>query len=609
MADFHLFASRLLGDENKVASDDRRLQRDTSKEDAAMLGAKLGVSPDVREASNSPMALGTDFFSSGNSGVNSPLGSPDQGAPSRPAPDFRQQLLDAAGGPARGGPVALPSAAVPQQQVDLSGMHAPSGGPMIDLSGGPGARLSPGQIDQRFSGGPGAASNVDLSGMSAPGAAAGPGAGAGQMTLSQPSYQPPTTVAAHWDTSRLPDKPGTRQAMFRDEADMSAAQQAEMAAQRRQNMIAANNMQKEADDAQDRLAHRQVENDQRYAYVAERGAQLDKLIHDTATSKEDPNRIFNNADTGTKVLLGIGAFFGGLIPGVAPLMKMLGGSIQADIEAQRQDKHGRQVGIDQAQKALGDVRGDMRDRRQDDLADEMQQWTVAQQHIKAQMARTNDPILKAQGEQALAASQGRITALRSQWDRIQHVNSYTIGGGGGGKPPEPQLLIRMPDGSTRVAPTKESYHDATRAIGFTQNIRSNIDKALAIRKAASALDLANPLSAVSKKLVSLQKDTEQLVTVRRGQGAMSAGDEKVAQGALGSFDSFWNGSANEAVMRGASEREGQHLEGDVNALGAERVDPGYVYDRQGRLVPNSEYVGAADKPAAGRPKSGKPISR
>ncbi len=218
------------------------------------------------------------------------------------------------------------------------------------------------------------------------------------------------------------------------------------------------------------------------------------------------------------------------------------------------------------------------------------------------MARTNDPILKAKGQEALVATQAQITGLRQQYDRISHVNSYSVGGGGGA-PKTPQMLIRMPDGSTRVAPTKESYEGATKAIGFTQNIRSNIEKALAIRKNASSYELANPVSSVSKRLVSLQKDTEQLVTVRRGQGAMSKGDEEVAQGALGQFDSFWNGSANEDVMRGASERESQHLEGDVNALGAERVDPGYRLDANGRVVPDAEYRGESDKPRPNMPKS------
>ena len=581
------FEKRLSSDETTVAKDESRLQRDTSREEA--FAAKLGVGPDMRLAQND---AGAELAGAGQPPQPHPAEMRDWGGPKIGGITDSSGPVNVVQSPAE-------REATAWTRLGGKGPYNPNyaprpGGPQLEPSAG----LDPSPIAPSDFG-PGA-------GIPAPVAPGAPPAAAGQMTLSQPTYRPPTTVGAHWDASRIPDKPGTRQAAFRDIHEMGAAQQHGMEAERRQNLIVANNMQKQNDDMEDMLAHRRAAEDNRQRIVGEKRAVLDKRLSEVPL--EDPARVWHNADTGTKIALGIGAFFGDLIPGVGSLMKMMGGSIDSDVAAQRQNIKTKQWGVEQARNQLNDVQGDMHDQRQQELADEASRWTLGQQQIKALIARTSDPIMKARGEEALAATGAQITSLRQQYDRISHVNSYTVGGGAG-KPADAQMLIRMPDGSTRVAPTKESYHDATKAIGFTQNIRSNIDKALAIRKAAGPLDLANPFSAASKKLQSLQADTEQLVTVRRGQGAMSKGDEAVAKGAIGTFDSFWNGEANEAVMRGASEREGQHLEGDVNALGAERVDPGYVYDKHGRLVPDSEYVGAADKPAAGRPKSGKPIGQ
>ncbi len=599
------FEARLAGDETKLqrdeSRDEARLQRD--QDGLSAFASKLGL-PDERLASNSPLGLGANFFSQNNSGIpNSDMGGPPSAPPQ--AADFRTQLMAASGGPAPSGPVPLPNAVVPQQQVDMSGM---SGGPapVVSLSGGQG-RLSPGQIDQRFAGN--GASNVDLSGMTSPGGMAPspppPSRPVEQQT--QPQWPQARYIAGHHQADLVPDTKGTIAQRFRNEADRGANDQELMNAERNQAKIVANNLQKQANDAEDRMLHRQVQEDQRQAYVAQRSAKLDKLIEDTANSKEDPNRVFNSADTGTKIALGIGAFFGGLIPGVKPLMSMLGGNIDRDVEAQRQDKAGRQKGIEQARAGLEGMRHDFDDQRSNELAKEAQAWTIAEQQIKAQMARTNDPIMKAKGEQLLLASRDRNTAIKQEYDRLSYVRPQVIGGGvaGGGAGTQGKgLVVKLPDGRQVLAPNELKFNELTAKSAGIGNIQANIDRALNIRKNASAIEMANPYSTVRKQLESIKAETSQLATVLRGQGAMSKGDQEVADHAMGAMDGFLDN--NNDVLSATRSRLGEQLTREADALGAEHVQTGYQVDQHGRLQRDVALTGESDKPRPNMPK-GKPL--
>lgn len=520
------FSARLLGDEPAY------------EPDMAGFAANLAPTPDERQAANSALGIGTDFFSTGNSGVSGPLGSSDVGGPPRAAPvasDFRTDLIAASGGKPSGGPVPI-KASIPQQQVDMSGMTAPA----LNLNGGVGGgRMSPGQIDRRGAGL--RDENVDLTGMAPPVAAGGPMAPSGPqgMQLSMPQAR---FIGAHHDNSLIPWTKDTRNAMVRDELAMGKAQQDEQRALQTQNVIKADAMEQQYNDAENRRIDRLVKENERKQYVDTRAAKLDDLIANVANGKEDPNRIYNKADTGTKIALGIGAFFGGLIPGVAPLMKMLGGSINADVEAQRQDKHNQQVGINQAQKQLEDVRHDFGDQRSNELANEAQQWSHVQTQIEAQMARSNDPVMKARAEQMLVATGGRLTDLAKQLDQISYVKPQVIGGGGTGNPKAPDNLF-VPTGANGVGYRARTEKEAQQgrslraAVSALENV---VNQGVATRKktniaeraaGASGLyttdDYANTES-LGGQAVGAVKEAEQL-------GALDKGSSDLAQRIVGDF--------------------------------------------------------------------------
>ncbi len=571
------FAKRLAGDETAVSRDESRLQRDTSREDA--FAAKLGMGPE------------------------------------QPAPDMRLAQNDMSVGPITvgPGPVAPPSswedmaknAGIPARSMSDAGGQYAAPEPAGYQAPAPGETPSR-FLGSRDVGGPQDPNRAPVA-EGAPLASANPMAmfsgGGGQPMQSQ--APPAQLIPGHHDRSLIPDTPGTIGQRQRNERDMSAAVQDEQRAIQNQNKIVGNNLQKQADDAEDRLIHRQVQEDYRQQYVQDRSAKLDKLIASTASGKEDPARIYNNADTGTKIALGLGAFFGGIIPGVGPLMKMLGGNIDADVAAQRQDKKNAQIGIDQARAGLNDVRHDFDDQRSYELAKEAQQWTNAQAQIKAQVARTDDPILKAKAQELLVASAEKITGIKQEYDRISFVRPHLVGGGAGSSAKDLNT-VRLPDGRTVAFQTKEDRQKVQERVLASQDLAKIYKRVNELRTAAT--NTANPveLIRINSELQSLQEKALPAWSTSKGQGQVKEEEAARYKKNLFPFDSIGPSAGN--IIKNGEDENAYSVENIVKAHGGEEVRPGYEYDAQGRLHPVADYVGRGDSPNALRmPKGSKPI--
>ncbi len=635
--DLSRFESRLTGDEGSVARDEQKLQRDEVKltqddEFARRLGQQASdmragmdaqfASPPATQQASASDAYGQQLgqqASDMRAQQDAQFGSPPATKQAMDAPQFSQQqqrgpmlnfsMADDINGGApvqSGGPTGadmMRNAGIPVRDMsDAGGMFSPA---VQQNAADTGYQSpAPGEAPSRFLGARDAGGPMDPSRMppaEAPQAGATSLMQAPQPQSMQLSMPQSRFIAAHHDASMIPDTKGTIGQRFRNEADMGAGIQHEMTAQQRQNKIVGLTLQNQEYEQADELAKNKAEEDQRQARVAIRAAKRDKAIDDAANGKEDPNRIFNNADTGTKIALGIGAFFGGLIPGVRPLMDMLGGNIQRDIEAQRQDKHNKQWGVEQKRLAMGQDREDDQDHRSFELQNQAQKWALAEKQIKSLMLRTDDPILKARGEQALAATGARITGLKQEYDRLSYVRPQVVGGGSStGK----GFVVKLPDGRQVLAPNEKKFDELTTKSAQVTNIQSNISRALSLRKNANALELANPLSATHRQLAALQAETAQLVTVARGQGAMSKGDQAVADEAIGSMTGIMDN--NNEVLRSTGARFGEQLSREADALGAEHVQTGYQVDANGRIQRDVALTGEADKPRPNMPK-GKPV--
>ncbi len=89
----------------------------------------------------------------------------------------------------------------------------------------------------------------------------------------------------------------------------------------------------------------------------------DKLNDAYMAGHLDHNRVFHEADTGTKVAMGVAAFLGAIIPGVKELSDLVFGNAKDDVEAQKDDFARRKSGIAQRDSIFGHfmkVSGDSR---------------------------------------------------------------------------------------------------------------------------------------------------------------------------------------------------------------------------------------------------------
>lgn len=407
----------------------------------------------------------------------------------------------------------------------------------------------------------------------------------------------PRFIAAHHDNSLIPFRQDTQRQMFQNVMDRGAAEQDEQRAVQAQNTIQADKWEEAADQAEARRADRMVAENEHKAVMAERRAKVDKLSADVASGKVDPNRLYANVDTGTRIMMIIGSALGGIGGGPNPMLDMIQSNIKTDMQAQLD---GKRKALDHERGMLGELRDEFGDTRSAMLANEHAAWTNVQTRIKAQMDRATDPILKARAQQMLVGTNERLTDIQKQLDVMSYVAPRYQGGGAGptmGK----GLVVKLPDGRQVLAPNEQKFNELTTKSAQVSNIQANIDKALALRKGANVLELGNPMSSVHKQLASLQSETAQMVTVARGQGAMSKGDQEVADAAIGSMTGLLGN--NDDVLRSTRTRFGDQLQRDADSLGAEHVETGYQYDAHGRLQRDVALVGASDKPKPNRPKA------
>lgn len=577
------FAKKLGADESAVARDEAKLSDDEFK--AALRQGRDG--PDQRMAVNSPLATGMDFFSPSNAGAPPSLGA-QPSAPVQPpiASDSpsTEEMMRASGVPVRSmadaGGLYSPRA---QQGAEGAGYQPPAPGIATGrfLGAHDPAALPPPSRDPASSVSP---ISTSVNGL------------APSSPIAQPTYHP-----AGWDSGRDPLRAGTRNQQAADLGAELKADESYNKAVQQQNTIHADDLEGAYEAAERSRLDRQLAESDRQQYIQARQAKVDKLIDEAANGKVDTGRLWRNGDAGTKIGIVLGGFFGNLIPGVRQVMTAIGASVSDDIQEQRDALERKSHGAEQARGMLGELRQNFGDLRTAELVDEKAKWTNVQTLIDAHASRAQNPIQQAQADKLRVAVGEKLTALQAQIDTVTHVNAFTSGAAA---PNGKGFVVKLPDGRQVLAPNEQKFNELTAKSAQVSNIQSNINKALALRKSANPLELANPLSSVHRQLASLQAETAQLVTVARGQGAMSKGDQDVANDAIGNMTGFLGN--NDEVLRSTSGRFGEQLSRDADALGAEHVQTGYAVGADGRLTRDVSLVGQADKPRPNMPK-GKPV--
>lgn len=412
-----------------------------------------------------------------------------------------------------------------------------------------------------------------------------------------PGVPVPQYVAARFDNSHVPIRQGTIEGFQQAQKDEATAVAAGAKAKMDESVIVANAMGEEAARAERATAERANTELARQKIVSGHQVQLQNAIDIAARSQVDPNHWFDSRSTLQKIAATAAVAFSGATGGKGGA-EMINQQIAADIHAQEANADLRQKNIAARTTALDALRTQFGDARQASIALEMSQREVAIQKMQALAAKSQSPIIKANADAAIAQLRESQAQTQMQFDKMAYVAAHMVGGNAGGTINQDRI-VTTPDGRKIVARSNEEGIALRNRVGAVQNIQDNINKALSIRKSASLIDLANPLSTAHKQLSQLQAETAVLATVARGQGAMSKGDQAVADEAIGSMTGWL--SNNDDVLRATHIRWGEQFNREVAGTGAEEVATGYGIDNRGQVAPKASFLGEAVKPRAEMP--------
>lgn len=350
----------------------------------------------------------------------------------------------------------------------------------------------------------------------------------------------------------------------------------------------------EAVDIRERAAKNDAEG-RRYT------ALMDKLSGQAGDMKLDPDKYSKDRSDGqavldalTGTLLGAyGALRGDPMRGIEMSMNLVNQRIDRSMASQRSEIEAKRGRIADMKGILADsfrMTGNM------DQAEALARgltYKGLEEKALAMTAGAKSKQIQANTDFAVADMRKKQAEEETRF--YKYVPAGMVGGAGAGPMSKDKpLLFTGLDGKTYRAQTPESYNKITTTLGFTSALQSVINKGLAIRRSASDVDMLNPLSTPRKLLASLKAEAAQIKTGREAQGAMSKGDQEVADNAIGSLDGFMNN--NNTVLEATRDRMGERMNLEIKATGAEEINRGYAPDAHGNIAPAPQYAGANAEP-------------
>lgn len=451
---------------------------------------------------------------------------------------------------------------------------------------------TPEQVKSTFGGESGQKTEENPPTTEAPTGWAPIGSGVSMGTYVPPGFHKELIPYQREDVSRLERKMYRGGTLQQEQADIQAHGQ----------KLAAYQLKQMADDAEDAGIRAELQRQQRERMIDDKIKEVRSLSDAAATAKIEPGRIFSSGGAGTAFMVAIGGALGGMLSartgGPNQFQETLDKIIDRDISAQRANidqMHNKAAG---ARTELGELRDRLGDQRLAEQVQRMRMLQTAGLKIDSIMASTNSDVIRKNGEMARNAVDKQIATTEMELNHLGFRNGYMTGGMA--QPVDRSLVVRMPDGRAYEMPTKEGADKIRANLGYTLQMQSNINQALAIRKGASAADLVNPYSEVSKKLRSLAADTAQIVTVRKGQGAMSKGDQAVADESIGAMTGPLPNNDN--VLRSSHARYGKQMDLELQGSGAEQITPGYRVGPTGQIQTTRQYDLQSASPPPAMPK-------
>ncbi len=368
----------------------------------------------------------------GKAGLQAPTPSGGGAPVIAPAPATAPRQGDIAGqvaamtAPTVSSPFSLPRGPAPP----VPPVAAPTnlGGSNVDLSG----MSAPGAL--QLKGPPVNVNNIDTSGMNQPGAAPGgvPAQAAGGAAPSVGIPQPAAyTIPAHFDNRNIPIRSETLRQEKNLQVDVLSDEQRLVKAQSDAAAIQANELGHQAETAQTQLAERQGRELDRRASLQDMRAKAQGLVDNVAKQRIDPNAAFNNGDLGSRLNLIVGGALGGVFQsrahlGSNPFIDQVNKTIDRNIAAQRDNLSNAKDSAGLQMNMLGHLQSELGDERLADNVFAQQQMQVVQNIIEAQTAKRNLPSVQAQGSLALDAVKQKQLDLQKQYDSMAYVKAQTV---------------------------------------------------------------------------------------------------------------------------------------------------------------------------------------
>lgn len=276
----------------------------------------------------------------------------------------------------------------------------------------------------------------------------------------------PQFVPGGWRKDFLPFQPQTM-------AMQDAAIEGHLAAN--EQMVQASSKQAQALDAFHSQQAAMAEARQAQAYEKQQAREIQykqaaqkyqDFVEDAGSGKIDPNRYWRNNGAAGNFALAIGSALGGWVNAKtgAPnaVLDRIHRAISADIAGQEHDiatnkwKAGAQMNM------LGELRAQGMDDMTSRNALESAQWRIAEEHLKAIMPRTEDPIMQARFAGAAAGIEDKRVELAKQADNYMFQRPHYVGGVTGASQKEDNKLFvpTGPGGAGYFARTDKEAEEA-----------------------------------------------------------------------------------------------------------------------------------------------------
>ncbi len=391
------FERRLLGDERTIEGDKAKLASDTMKEDS--FAARLGVQGnDISRSLDQQYGPAGGLQQQGNdmsrqldaqfgapSAVSPPMGLGQQGADMQSAMNAQFAAPTAVTPPQRG-PMLNFRMSDPQQGAFVT--PGTSGATPVPPTAFPSAQAGPAQAPP-----PGAMISRPSTSLAT--MAVRPPTGMGGPSLG--------AIAKADNAAYL----GTFDDQKQHTADLTGAQAGKLGGEYQLGM-------EEAARQRDLIQKQQAEAEHAQQLNSQYLQKTDDLNTALMNGHVDPNRLWKKADTGERIAMVIGGFLGGIVPGVAPLMKTVGLSINQDIEAQKHDYERQSAGIKGRDSIYGHMVRASGDAQLASLQTRSGLLEAAKTQIGAQMKGLDIPEAAARGQLAVDQIDQQQKLLKKQ---------------------------------------------------------------------------------------------------------------------------------------------------------------------------------------------------